>query len=183
MDTDREQLFREVANTLTSNHGASTGEIAAAANVSRATLHRVFGNRDELQAAVYGWLLTRCDEVLDSAGIDDGPVLEAFDRLAEDSYPLAQSWWLLIASPSLEKIPAIAERIEAQDQRFERFFVRGQEEGVFRPDLPPRWLAYSMGSQAMSAWFLVDDGFAGARDVPRLVRAATLEGIQARPQA
>ena len=182
MDTDREQLFREVANTLTSNHGASTGEIAAAANVSRATLHRVFGSRDDLQEAVYGWLLTKCDEVFDASGIDTDPVLEAFDRLAEDSYPLAQSWWLLIASPSLEKIPAISGTIEAQDQRLERFFVPGQSDGVFRADLPPRWLAYSMGSQVMSAWYLVDEGFAGARDVPRLVRTATLDGISARPQ-
>jgi hypothetical protein len=96
---------------------------------------------------------------------------------------VAQSWWLLVASPSLEKIPAISEIIEVQDGRLERFFVRGQDEGVFRTDLPPRWLAYSMGSQMMSAWYLVDEGFAGARDVPRLVRTATLEGIQARSQA
>jgi len=180
MDQDREQLFQNVANALTTNPGASTGEIAASADVSRATLHRVFGNRDELQEQVYGWMLKRCDQVFDSAGIDREPVLEAFERLVQDSYPLAQSWWLLIASPSLEKIPALGEAIEAQDERLDRFFIRGQEEGVFRPDLPPRWLAYSMGSQVMSAWYLVDEGLAGARDVPRLVRIATLDGISAR---
>ncbi len=181
MDTDREQLFRDVANALTTNPGASTGEIAAAASVSRATLHRVFGNRDSLQEDVYGWMLLKCDEVFDAAGIDDGPILPAFERLVEDSYPLAQSWWLLIASPRLEKIPALAEAIERQDERLDDFFTRGQAEGVFRPDLPPRWLAYSMGAQVMSAWYLVDEGLAGAREVPRMVRIATLDGIGARP--
>ena len=34
----------------------------------------------------------------------------------------------------------------------------------------------------MSAWYLVDEGLAGARDVPRLVRIATLDGITARPR-
>jgi len=181
LEQDREQLFRDVANALTSNPGASTGEIAAAAKVSRATLHRVFGNRESLQEDVYGWMLLKCDEVFDAAGIDTGPVLPAFERLVEDSYPLAQSWWLLISSPSLEKIPALGGMIEAQDRRLDSFFTRGQAEGVFRPDLPPRWLVYSMGSQVMSAWYLVDEGLAGARDVPRIVRIATLEGIAARP--
>lgn len=181
MENDREQLFRDVANALTANHGASTGEIAAAAKVSRATLHRTFGSRDELVEAVYSWLLGQCDEVFDAAGIDDGPVMPAFDRLIDDSYPLAQSYWLLIASPSLEKVPELNEKIEAQDLRLEKFFMRGQAEGDFRPDLPPRWLGYSLGAQVMSAWYLVDEGFAGAKDVPRLVRSAILEGIQPRP--
>jgi TetR/AcrR family transcriptional regulator, mexCD-oprJ operon repressor len=183
VDTDREQLFRDVANALTANHGASTGEIAAASNVSRATLHRVFGNRDELVESVYGWLLARCDVVFDASGIDDGPVLPAFERLVDDSYPLAQSYWLLIATPQLEKVPELREGIEDQDLRLERFFARGQADGDFRADLPARWLAYSLGAQVMSAWYLVDEGFAGARDVPRLVRTAILEGVLARPKA
>jgi len=182
MDTDREQLFQDVANALTTNHGASTGEIAAAANVSRATLHRVFGSRDDLIESVYRWLLERSDVVFDAAGIDHGPVLPAFERVVEDSYPLAQSYWLLVATPQLEKVPELKEAIEAQDVRLERFFTRGQADGDFRSDLPARWLAYSLGSQVMSAWYLVDEGFAGARDVPRLVRIAILEGVLARPK-
>lgn len=180
MDPGREQLFSDVAQALSANHGASTGEIAAAAKVSRATLHRVFGNREQLLESVYGWLLTRGDALLDAAGIDDGPVLEAFERLVEDSYPLAQSYWLLISTPHLETVPELVKGIEAQDQRLENYFVRGQATGDFRADLPPRWLAYSLSSQVMSAWYLVDEGFAGARDVPRLIRIAILEGVRAR---
>lgn len=182
MDTDREQLFKDVANALTTNPGASTGEIAAAAKVSRATLHRVFGSRDELTESVYGWLLERCDAVFDAAGIDEGPVLPAFERLVDDSYPIAQSYWLLVATPQLEKVPELKDAIEDQDLRLERFFARGQADGDFRPDLPARWLAYSLGSQVMSAWYLVDEGYAGARDVPRLIRIAILEGVLARPR-
>lgn len=178
MEPEREQIFRNVANALTANHGASTGEIAAAAEISRATLHRIFGSRDAMLEAVYGWLLQQCDEIFDAAGIDDGPVMIAFDRLIDDSYPLAQSYWLLIASPTLEQVPALGRTIEAQDLRLEKFFTRGQAEGLFRPDLPPRWLGYSLGSQVMTAWYLVEDGFAGAKDVPRLVRSAVLEGIK-----
>lgn len=185
MEIDREKLFGDVANALTANYSASTAELASAAGVSRATLHRVLGNREALVEKIYGWLLTRCDEKLDAAGIDPAedapealdPVLQVFDRLTDDSYPLAQSLWLLIATPQLEQNPELLARLEVQDLRLEKYFRRGQEEGVFRPDLPARWLAYSLGSQVMSAWYLVDDGYAGAKDVPRLVRAAILDGV------
>ncbi|MGB0119622.1 MAG: TetR/AcrR family transcriptional regulator [Solirubrobacterales bacterium] len=182
MEQDREQLFRNVANALTANHGASTGEIATAAGISRATLHRAFGGRDDMLEAVYGWLLEQVSTVFDRVGIEEGAVLPAFDRLIEDSYTLAQSYWLLIATPQLEKVPELNEGIEAQDLRLEEFFSRGQAEGEFRADLPARWLAYSLGSQVMSAWYMVDEGFSGARDVPRLVRTSFLDGVGARPQ-
>ncbi len=181
IDGEREDLVQRVANALSANHGASTGEIAAAADVSRATLHRVFGSREDLVGTVYGWLLEQCDRVFDGSGIDDAPVLEAFDRLVEDSYPIAQSYWMLIAKPELESVPEFQQGIADQDARLDRFFARGQADGVFRPDLPPRWLAYSLGGQIMSAWYLVDDGHAGAREVPRLVRTAVIEGVLTRP--
>ncbi len=182
INEERAELLQQVANALSANHGASTGEIAAAADVSRATLHRVFGSREDLVATVYGWLLAQCDRVFDESGIDSAPVLEAFDRLVEDSYPIAQSYWMLIAKPELESVPEFQRGMEKQDARLDRFFARGQAEGIFRPDLPPRWLAYSLGGQIMSAWYLVDDGHAGPREVPRLVRTAVIEGVLARPE-
>lgn len=175
---ERQDLLGLLAEALTANASASTGEIAAAAGVSRATLHRVFGGRDDLVATVYGWLLEQCDRVFDRSGIDQGPVLEAFDRLVEDSYPIAQAYWMLIAKPELDSVPEFQKGMEDQDLRLEKFFARGQAEGLFRPDLPPRWLVYSLGGQIMSAWYLVDDGHAGAREVPRLVRTAVIDGIR-----
>lgn len=180
MDRDREQLFQKVAEVLVANPGASTGEIASASGVSRATLHRVFGARDELLGTVYGWLLEQCNLIFDRCGLEDAPVLEVLDLLVEDSYPLAQSYWLLIAKPELESVPEIRDGVGRLDARLEAFFVRGQKDGHFRPDLPARWLVYSLGSQVMSAWYLVDEGYAGAREVPRLVRTALLDGVRAR---
>lgn len=187
MDPEREKLFLDVANVLTTNRGASTGEIAAAAGISRATLHRIFGSRDALVEKIYRWLLVRSDERLDAAGVDPvegggaplDPVLDVFERLTEDSFPLAQSLWLLISAPQLEQDPELLALLETQDLRLEKFFRRGQDDGVFRADLPARWLAYSLGSQVMSAWYLVEDGYTGAKDVPRLVRTAVLDGALA----
>mgnify|MGYP000308242598 CR=1 FL=1 len=103
----------------------------------------------------------------------------ALDRLIEDCYPLAQSYWLLTATPSLERTGDIGDRLREQDSRLERFFARGQSEGIFRPDLSPRWMSYSFGGQVMSAWYLVEDGYAGEMEVPRLIREATFGGFTA----
>ncbi len=177
MDTGREKLFHDVAKALVANPGASTSGIAAAAGVSRATLHRVFGDREALVETVYGWLLDRCDQIFDEAGIDDGEIVPALDRLIEACYPLAQSYWLLTATPSLERVGGIGERLDGQDRRLEAFLARAQREGVFRPDLSPKWMSYSFSGQVMSAWYLVEDGYAGELEVPRLIREALFDGF------
>ncbi len=180
MDSGQDKLFHDVAKALVANPGASTSGIAETAGVSRATLHRAFGDREALVESVYGWLLDRCDQVFDEAGIDSGEIEPALDRLIEDCYPLAQSYWLLTATPSLERAGDIGERLREQDRRLENFFARGQAEGVFRPDLSPKWMSYSFGGQVMSAWYLVEDGYAGELEVPRLIREATFGGFTAR---
>lgn len=179
MDSGQDKLFHDVAAALVTNPSASTAEIARAAGVSRATLHRAFGDRGSLVESTYGWLLDRCDLVFEQADIDSGEIKSALDRLIEDCYPLAQSYWLLTATPSLEQAESVGQRLKEQDDRLEGFFARGQREGIFRPDLPPRWMSYSFGGQVMSAWFLVEDGFAGEREVPRLIREATFGGFTA----
>ena len=180
MDSGQDKLFHDVAKALVVNPGASTSGIAEAAGVSRATLHRVFGEREKLVEAIYSWLLDLCDKVFDEAGIDSGEIEAAFDRLIEDCYPLAQSYWLLTATPRLEREPAIGDRLRKQDQRLENFFARGQREGYFRTDFTPKWMSYSFGGQVMSAWFLVEDGYAGEMEVPRLIRETTFGGLTAK---
>lgn len=171
------KLFQDVATALVNNPGAPTAELAGTAGISRATLHRVFGDRDSLIEAVYAWLLDRCHQVFDEAEIDSGDIEAGLERLIEDCYPLAQSYWLLTATPGLEEKPGLGKRLREQDQRLENFFARGQQEGVFRADLSPRWMSYSFGGQVMSAWYLVDDGYAGEMEVPRLIREATRGGL------
>lgn len=41
-------------------------------------------------------------------------------------------------------------------------------------------MSYSFGGQVMSAWYLVDDGYAGEKEVPRLIREAVHGGLFAK---
>ncbi|MBS1676692.1 MAG: TetR/AcrR family transcriptional regulator [Actinobacteria bacterium] len=170
-------LFDAVAGALAREPGSSMQEIAAAAGVSRTTLHRAFGDRATLVERVSEHVLAECSRLFDEAGIDEAPVMAAFDRLIEMPLPLAKAYALLLAEPGAYRIARLVEEIRTQDDRFERFFARGQADGIFRPELPPRWLVYSFGAQLTALWWAVDDGFVGTRDATRLLRATVLTGI------
>lgn len=177
---DETQLFDAVARVLARQPGSSMQEIATAAGVSRTTLHRAFGDRETLVERVSRHVLADCARAFDAAGIDDRPVLEAFDRLLDDALAVAKGFALLFAEPYVHRVPALVEEIERQDDRLTRFFARGQTAGAFRPDLPPRWLTYSVGSQLEAIWWTIEDGHVGEREAPRLLRATILGGIAAR---
>lgn len=179
MSTPR--LLDAIAGALANNLSASMQEIADSAGISRTTLHRAYANRQALTEAVAQHALTECDRVFDEAGIDDRPALEAFDLLSASVVPLAIAYCLLWAEPPISQTPELAQAVELQDDRFERYFARGQAEGCFRADLAPRWLVYSVGSQAMAAWFAIRAGFVGVREAPRLFRSTVLTGVAAKP--
>jgi TetR/AcrR family transcriptional regulator, mexCD-oprJ operon repressor len=170
-------LLDAVARTLAREPGASMQQIAAASGVSRTTLHRAFGDRDTLVERASAHVLAQIEELFDAAGIDDAPVPDAFDRLLDAALPFGRACALLFSEPVVYRVPLLVERIRAQDERLARFLGRGQTDGVFRPDLPPRWLAFSVTAQLEAAWWAVEEGHVGGRGAPRLLRATILDGL------
>lgn len=177
---DVTQLYDPLARVLARQPGSSMQEIATAAGVSRTTLHRAFGDRETLVERISAHALAECERLFDEAGIDDAPVLEAFDRLLDSALAFARAYALLFTEPYVYRVPRLVEEITTQDERLGRFFARGQVDGVFRPDLPSRWLAYSVGAQLEAVWWAIEDGHVGSREAPRLLRATILGGIAAR---
>lgn len=153
-------------------------EIAEAAGISRTTLHRAFGDRKALIERVSRHVLADCEALFDEAGIDAAPVWEAFDALIAAPLRLGKAYALLFTEPGVYRDAELLGQIRSQDDRFERYFARGQSAGEFRPDLPPRWLVYSVGSQMTALWWAVDDGIVGARDAARILRATLVGGIE-----
>lgn len=178
---DEGRLLDAIAGVLAREPGSSMQEIAAAAGSSRTTLHRVFGDRPALVERVSAHVLADCERLFDESGIDEAPALDAFESLIAAPLRLGKAYALLLAEPGAYRNTELLAEIKSQDDRFERYFARGQAEGVFRPDLPPRWLVYSVGAQMMSIWWAVDDGFVGPRDAERLLRATVLDGVAAGP--
>lgn len=173
-----DQLLEAVATALAGNLGASMQELADEAGVGRTTLHRRFPSRQALTDAVARHALDEADRIMTACGMDDRPVAEVLDRLAAEVLPLALTYALLWAEPPITERTPLEAEVDLLDDRFERFAARAQADGNLRPDVPARWVVYSLGSQALAVWWAVRAGFVGPREAERLFADTALDGLR-----
>lgn len=142
-DTE-ETLLRSLALILTDSPGATLQEIAKAAGVSRATLYRFAATREQLLEALNQHALKVMSRIIDDAELETRPPLEALRQLIANHIAEREFCAFMISQfdPHIKRncgatIPAECDVFE---QRLDRFFQQGQAAGVFRMNMPARWL-------------------------------------------
>ena len=142
-DSD-EALLRSLALILTENAGATLQEIAKAAGVSRATLYRFAATREQLLEALNQHVLKVMSRIMDAAGLETLPPLEALNRLIANYIAEREFCAFMITQfdPYIKRNTETAAPDECAifEQRLDRFFQQGQAAGVFRMNIPSRWL-------------------------------------------
>ncbi|MDX6739998.1 helix-turn-helix domain-containing protein [Actinocorallia sp. A-T 12471] len=181
MSFDRDLVLHRAADLLSRKATATQDEIARAAGISRATLHRHFAGRDSLIRALEDLALRQLQEVADAARLDEGSATEALERLIEGSRPVAGFLAFLSTENQLfegEEVNAGWERLDA---RISALFRRGQESGEFRLDLSPAWLTEALyGLVAAAAW-TIQAGKTAPRDYTMMISGLLLGGAARRP--
>ncbi|WP_242904620.1 TetR/AcrR family transcriptional regulator [Actinomadura terrae] len=125
---------------LSRDPNASIDDIAKHAGVGRMTLYGHFPNRAELVEAALADALRAGEQVLSAIDLA-GDARDALTRLLESSWSLvAESTALLAAAQGTLPAGRIRELHSAPAQRVEELIHRGQEQGVFRTDMPLTWL-------------------------------------------
>ena len=134
------RIVAAARESLSRDPGATVDDIAKAAGVGRMTLYGHFRTRPELVEAALVEALRAGEEVLSAVDLTGDP-RDALDRL------LAASWSLVAESSALLEaaqgvLPAGRLRALHSDaaKRVQDLIRRGQDEGVFRTDLPITWL-------------------------------------------
>ncbi|MGV9311854.1 TetR/AcrR family transcriptional regulator [Streptomyces sp. NPDC003691] len=128
------ECFREDPN-------ASMTAVARAAGVSRVTLYAHFPSREELFEAVLAYSVSEADRALAAQELDTGPADESMVRMIRSCWRiLDQHSHLVTASEGLVGEPRRRRQHRMVLDRVDRLIARGQEEGVFRTDLPRPWL-------------------------------------------
>jgi TetR/AcrR family transcriptional regulator, mexCD-oprJ operon repressor len=119
---------------------ASIAEIAAAAGVGRVTLYGHFASRAALIDAALGHALRQADQILDAVDLSGDP-RDALARLVASSWQILDRFRGALAAAERELPPG---RIRASHDepmsRVQALVSRGQQEAVFRTDLPVDWL-------------------------------------------
>ena len=183
MSVEREQLLRAIATVLTDQPRLPMEQLAQAIGISRATLHRMFPNREAIVEAVLALALESSRQAIDGAAIDEGPADEALRRLVATFMPNAVLY-LFLQSAHQERCGQadtwLAE-FEPNRQRVLALFRRGQEEGCLRVDLTAQWMHDATSALLFEAAHSVREGRLAAADAVESVLAVLLDGARRRP--
>ena len=164
MTTDRDSVLLAAVGLLSRQPSASMDEIARAAGISRATLHRMFPGRDTLLHEVATLALDRMAAALDAAAIDEDDPVEAVRRLADVVIPEASVAAFLTGESRLFEDTGISEAWERMDARVAALFLRGQQSGAFRVELPAAWLSEAFFDLLAGVGWAVQEGRLAPRD-------------------
>lgn len=178
MSLDREQVLRSAAALLTRKSTATMDEVARAAGIGRATLHRHFAGRDALVRALENLGIQEVEAALDAAALDEGAAQDALRRFVAAVEPSAGLLSFLVTENQLFEGEELNEGWSRLDARVSAFFRRGQERGEFRIDLTPAWLTEALYGLISSAAWAVQDGRVASQDFQYMIVELLLGGAR-----
>ncbi|WP_406098576.1 TetR/AcrR family transcriptional regulator [Streptomyces sp. NBC_01013] len=176
MTLDREQVLRSAAALLTRKSTATMDEVARAAGIGRATLHRHFAGRDALVRALEELGIQEFGAALDAAALDEGTSREALRRFVDAIEPSAGLLSFLVTENQLFEGDEQNDGWDRLDARVAAFFRRGQERGEIRIDLTPAWLTEALYGLISSAAWAVQAGRVAAQDFSHMIVELLLGG-------
>ncbi|AXI85813.1 TetR family transcriptional regulator [Streptomyces sp. ETH9427] len=181
MAVDRDHVLRSAAALLTRKSTATMDEVAKAAGISRATLHRQFAGRDALVRALEALGIAECEAALAAARTDEGPATDAVRRLVAEIEPHAGLLAFLYSENQLFEGEEQNEGWARIDESVAALFWRGQSSGEFRIDLTPAWLTEALYGLLASAAWAVAEGRVAPKDFTHMIVELLLGGVR-RPE-
>lgn len=153
----------------------SMAEVATAAGVRRATLYGHFPSRQDLIEAVVTHAITHTDEALTALALDQDPADVAVERLVRTSWPILDRFRRLRTAALAE---LGTERLRRHHDRafhhVDQLIRRGQDDGLFRTDLPLDWLVTTFYAILHAAADEADAGRVSPSAAPDLLARTVL---------
>ncbi|RKN22456.1 TetR/AcrR family transcriptional regulator [Micromonospora musae] len=147
----RQAIVDAAIDVLGRNPAASLGDIAAAAEVGRTTLHRYFADRADLLRAVTAEADARLERATAQARMTEGSGASAVRRLCEEYFDLGSVLSLLFTATPASADPSCEEPAGC-DPDFTAMVERGHRDGTIDPELPADWVQSLIWSQLYAGW-------------------------------
>lgn len=157
----RQAILDAAIDVLGRNAAASLGDIAAAAQVGRTTVHRYFAERSDLLAAVRVEGNERLNRATQVARMAEGSGAEALLRLCREYFDLGPLLSLVFSEPALVGDENCWD--PHNDVAFRRVVERGHADGSIDAELPGEWLENLMWSQLYASWSYLRDNDGASR--------------------
>ncbi len=137
MTVNDERLIKALAVAIVSRPRATLKELAEAAGVSKATLHRFCGTRDRLVEMLMSHGEAALNQIIKAADLQHAEPRAALRRLIDEHLAHRELLVFLIFQYRPDSLDANADgaRWRFYIDALDAFFLRGQQQGVFRIDI------------------------------------------------
>ena len=139
---------------LNQNPKATLADIAAAAGVGRATLHRHYSSRDDLIEAMSLRALQEIQQTADEASQHARSYSEALHNIFVAMIPLGARQWFL-AQEHVQHLPAVKKTLQKQENEMRHAIKKATKEGLFDHNCPLDWIALSYDHMIHAVWEMV----------------------------
>lgn len=184
----RDDILAAAQRLLNADPTASMADIAAAAGIGRATLHRHFTGREELLTEIGTRSLDRWEQRLDEAAVEEVAAEGSPARLRSTLEHLLQrftddsdDFGFALTDDFMTAEPTLADRAEALRQRELVLYTAGQRAGVLREDVSAAWLSAAGYGLLVAAREALRIGDVPRRGLGTLVSSFFLDGAAAPP--
>lgn len=132
-----EKLLKALAVALVDRPRATLKELAEAAGVSKATLHRFCSTRDALVERLMSHGQAVLSQVIEDADLQQAPVLQALRSLIDDHLRHRELLVFLMFQyrPDSLDMDKDGARWMPYTEALDGFFLRGQQAGMFRIEI------------------------------------------------
>ena len=131
-----DQLLRKLAVAITENPRGTSKELAEAVGISKATLHRFCGTRENLDKMLTEKSYYALKEIIETAEAEFDDYKEGIRKLIDVHFKNNEFLRYVVMIPSLMEQENWQPYLNAIDS----FFLRGQKNGVFKIDFLSRLL-------------------------------------------
>ena len=176
------RIVEVAARLLGDDPHAGMAAVAAAADVSRATVYRHFPTREVLVDAIQRQAVEHGERALVECRLDEGTAAEALHRLVGAWLDVAERYaFLQLANQGEPEAAgeARAHRRRVLGEPLSRLIERGQASGEFSTALPADWAARAFGALLLAGARAVDEGSLARADAPDVVFDTLLGGLRA----
>ena len=152
---------------LNADPTSSLADIASAAGVGRATLHRHFAGREDLIRALTAQALEEMNIAADTAARDARSYGTALRNILHTMIGLGDRHWFLVREMSGD-LPEVRAELDRQKHEFAEVIKGGKRENLFHQLCPEEWIAQTYDHLIHAAWEMVRDGHATQRQATDL---------------
>ena len=182
-----EAILDAAEDLLASQGHASISAVATHAGVSRVTVYAHFPTWTALLEAAVERAVRRTMTALQSVHPDDGPPVEALDRMLAATWQHLARYGAMAAAVAEQLSPeAVTRTHHAAHHTIGALLERGRADGSFRTDLPARWLVTASIALVHACSDEVRAGHIDQRDAVRILTNSVrdlLTGTQHRTES